>query len=264
MNSENGVLADNEETVVSHAEEIEHCISLLDKGFIKAIKTSELGYIANQEVKKNILDYFKSRDSGPIEQENLAKGYDCIPLKFSNWTVSDFEEFGIRVVPGAIVRYGAYIGQSVVLMPCFVNIGAYIDDGTMIDTWATVGSCAQIGKNCHISGGAGIGGVLEPIGNTPVVIEDDVFIGARSEIAEGVVVGRGSVISMGVYIGASTPIVDYDTGERWTGIIPKESVVIPGSITNPTSGIGTYAAVVKKKVDGKTKEKIQLDSTFRK
>lgn len=161
MNSENGVMADNEEIIVSHTEEVEHCISLLDKGFIKAIKISELGYMANHEVKKNILKYFKSRNSGPIEQENLAKGYDCIPLKFSSWAVSDFEEFGLRVVPGAIVRYGAYIGRSVVLMPCFVNIGAYIDDGTMIDTWATVGSCAQIGKNCHISGGAGIGGVLE-------------------------------------------------------------------------------------------------------
>jgi 2,3,4,5-tetrahydropyridine-2,6-dicarboxylate N-succinyltransferase len=192
------------------------------------------------------------------------KSFDKFDLKFEAWTAADFERAQIRVVPGAIVRRGAFLGPSTVLMPCFVNIGAYVGAGTMIDTWATVGSCAQIGSGCHISGGAGIGGVLEPLTDSPVVVEDGVFVGARSEIAEGVRVRRGAVISMGVFLGRSTPIVDRATGEISYGEVPEGAVVVPGSVTKPSSpGIATYAAVIVKYADDRTRKQVALNELVR-
>jgi 2,3,4,5-tetrahydropyridine-2-carboxylate N-succinyltransferase len=187
--------------------------------------------------------------------------YDKAPLKFETWSETDFEQHGIRAVPGSIVRKGAYIGKQVVLMPCFVNMGAYIDTGTMIDTHASVGSCAQVGRHCHISGGAGIGGVLEPEGALPTIIEDNCFIGARSEIAEGVVVGKGSVIAMGVYISASTKIFNTEDQSISYGYIPPYSVVVPGSI--PYKGANIYCAMIIKQVTESTRKKTSINELLR-
>ena len=190
--------------------------------------------------------------------------YDKVPLKFANWTKEDWEKARIRVVAGAVVRQSAYLGKNVVVMPSFVNVGAYVGDGTMIDTWATVGSCAQVGARCHISGGAGIGGVLEPLQAAPVIIEDGCFIGARSEVAEGVVIGRGSVLSMGVFIGASTKIIDRETGEVTYGFVPPYSVVVPGtSPPKQTGGVSLAAAVIVKRVDAKTRAKTSINELLR-
>ena len=192
--------------------------------------------------------------------------YDKVSLKFANWNEDDFKKSGFRALPGCVVRRGSYIGKNVVLMPSFVNIGAYVDDSTMVDTWSTIGSCAQIGKNCHISGGVGIGGVLEPLQSNPVIIEDDCFIGARSEIAEGVIVEKGSVISMGVYIGASTKIIDRSTGEIIIGRVPAYSVVVSGSMISENSkdkNLSLYCAVIVKKVDEKTRSKTSINELLR-
>jgi len=191
-----------------------------------------------------------------------------VPSKFAGWTPARFREAGFRAVPNCVVRRSAYVAPGVVLMPCFVNLGAYVDSGTMIDTWATVGSCAQIGKNCHISGGAGIGGVLEPLQASPVIVEDNCFIGARSEVAEGVILRQGSVISMGVYIGASTRIVDRESGETFQGEVPAYSVVVPGSLPGkPTKNGGAspslYCAVIVKRVDEKTRAKTSINELLR-
>ena len=190
-----------------------------------------------------------------------------MPSKFAGWSTNRFRDAGFRAVPGAIVRRSAYIAPNVVLMPSFVNLGAYVDSGTMVDTWATVGSCAQIGKNCHLSGGVGIGGVLEPLQAGPTIIEDDCFIGARSEVVEGVVVGEGSVISMGVFIGASTKIVDRATGEVFMGRVPPYSVVVPGSLPGKAIGDGAgpslYCAVIVKRVDEKTRAKTSINELLR-
>jgi 2,3,4,5-tetrahydropyridine-2-carboxylate N-succinyltransferase len=190
------------------------------------------------------------------------KWFDKIPLKTSGWKHEDFEKAGFRAVPGAIVRYGSYIGKNVVLMPSFVNIGAYVGNGTMIDTWATVGSCAQIGENCHISGGTGIGGVLEPLQANPVIIGNNCFIGARSEIAEGVIVEDGAVIGMGVFIGKSTKIVNRETGAVTFGVVPKNSVVVAGSLPS-SGGVNLYAAVIVKQVDDKTRSKTSINELLR-
>ena len=189
--------------------------------------------------------------------------WDKVPSKFEGWGDNRFREAGFRAVPNCIVRRSAFVARGVVLMPCFVNLGAYVDEGTMVDTWATVGSCAQIGKNCHISGGAGIGGVLEPLQADPVIIEDNCFIGARSEVAEGVIVREGAVLSMGVYIGASTKIVNRATGEIHRGEVPAYSVVVPGSLPDPKGGPSLYCAVIVKQVDAQTRSKTSVNELLR-
>ena len=242
-------------------------IALLDAGALRVAEPHADGWCVNAWVKKAILLSFKLNDFYMFAGKT-SPWYDKIPLKFNDWTEDDFKKGGFRLVPGAIVRNGAYIGRNVVLLPSFVNIGAYIGDGTMIDTWSTVGTCAQIGRNCHISGGVGIGGVLEPLQAGPVIIEDNCFIGARAEIAEGVVVGTGSVISMGVYLGASTKIIDRETGEIHRGRVPAGSVVVSGTLPGKpfpdgTPGPGLYCAVIVKKVDAGTRSKTSINNLLR-
>lgn len=215
----------------------------------------------NQWLKKAILLSFKINNN-TLSEVGDFKYFDKVPLKFQKWTEDDFKNTGFRAVAGSIVRDGSFVGKNVVLMPSFVNIGAYIGEGTMIDSWATVGSCAQIGKNCHISGGAGIGGVLEPLQANPVIIEDNCFIGARSEIVEGVIVGKGSVISMGVYIGQSTKIVNRETGKITYGKIPEYSVVVPGTIASK-GNVSLSCAVIIKTVDEKTRSKTGINELLR-
>jgi 2,3,4,5-tetrahydropyridine-2-carboxylate N-succinyltransferase len=217
----------------------------------------------------------KSRSSVfPPEPQHHDRGpgksgwYDKVPSKFENWDAKRFSEAGFRAVPDCAVRYSSFIAKNVVLMPCFINVGAYVGEGTMIDTWSTVGSCAQIGKNCHISGGVGIGGVLEPLQGNPVIIEDNVFIGARSEVAEGVIVEEGAVLSMGVFIGASTKIIDRESGEVIMGRVPAYSVVIPGTLPgkpmgNGQPGPGLACAVIVKRVDEKTRSKTSINELLR-
>jgi 2,3,4,5-tetrahydropyridine-2,6-dicarboxylate N-succinyltransferase len=215
----------------------------------------------NQWLKKAVLLSFRLNDMAVIKGgPGKAVWWDKVPSKFDGWKAAQFKKAGFRAVPGSVVRRGAFIAPNVVLMPSFVNIGAYVDSATMVDTWATVGSCAQIGKNCHISGGAGIGGVLEPVQAGPVVIEDDCFIGARAEVAEGVVVRKGSVLSMGVYLGASTKIVDRESGKVYVGEVPPYSVVVPGSLPGKAlpdgkPGPSLYCAVIVKRVDEQTRSK---------
>jgi Tetrahydrodipicolinate N-succinyltransferase len=192
-----------------------------------------------------------------------ASWWDKVPSKFSHWDAKNFTDAGFRAVPNAVVRHSAYIAPGVVLMPSFVNLGAYVDEGTMVDTWATIGSCAQIGKNCHISGGAGIGGVLEPLQAGPVIIEDNVFVGARSEVAEGVIVREGAVLSMGVYLGASTKIIDRATGDVYRGEVPAYSVVVPGSMPSADGGPSLYCAVIVKTVDAQTRSKTGINELLR-
>jgi 2,3,4,5-tetrahydropyridine-2-carboxylate N-succinyltransferase len=244
---------------------IESIIEDLENGKLRCANKTGSTWEVNTFVKKAILLYMKLKSSTllSLKSENFSLNYyDKIPLKFQSFTEEKFKEGGFRVVPGSIVRKGAFIGKRVILMPSFVNIGAFIDEGTMIDTWATVGSCAQIGKNCHISGGAGIGGVLEPVSERPVIIENNVFIGARSEVAEGVIVEENSVLSMGVYLGASTPIVNRETGEIFKGRIPKGSVVVPGSVPSK-NGVNLYAAIIVKTVDERTRQKTSLNELLR-
>ena len=244
-------------------------LAALDAGQIRICEKKDGVWQVNQWIKKAILLSFRLNDNFLSKQQtvsgNALSYFDKVPLKFANWTEEDFRKAGFRAVPGAVVRHSAFIAKNVVLLPSFVNLGAYVDEGTMIDTWATVGSCAQIGKNCHISGGAGIGGVLEPLQANPVIIEDDCFIGARSEIAEGVIVEKGSVISMGVYIGASTKIIDRETGEIFYGRVPAYSVVVPGNIasTKGDKNVSLYAAVIVKKVDEKTRSKTSVNELLR-
>ncbi len=261
------------ELLSKNANLIKNVIKLLDSGELKPAEKQQNGeWKVNEWVKKAILLFFKI---SPMEEFNWGRGpfageltwVDKIPLKFEGWKKQDFLKASIRATPGSIVRFGSHIGENCVLMPSFVNIGASIGSGTMIDTWATVGSCAQIGKNCHISGGVGIGGVLEPISASPVIIEDDCFIGARSEITEGVIVRSGSVISMGVYLSQSTKIIDRETGEIFKGEIPANSVVVPGSISSPISENGlqtsTYAAIIVKKADDSTRGKTATTQILR-
>ena len=245
-------------------EAVQKTIELTDKGEVRVAQKINGKWTVNQWVKKAILLSFK------INEMTMSKGpyttwYDKVPGKSVAWNESDWKKAGYRHVPNGVVRKGSFIGKNVVLMPCFVNLGAYVDEGTMIDTWASVGSCAQIGKNCHVSGGAGIGGVLEPLQAGPVIVEDNCFIGARSEIAEGVIVEEGAVISMGVYIGASTKIVDRTTGNVTYGKVPAYSVVVPGSIKNKKNpdGPSLYCAVIVKKVDEKTRSKTSINDLLR-
>jgi 2,3,4,5-tetrahydropyridine-2-carboxylate N-succinyltransferase len=248
---------------------VEMALDLLDRGELRVAEKAEAGWTIHQWLKKVVLLSFRLNDMAVIEGgPGGAVWWDKVPSKFAGWDAPRFREAGFRAVPGCVVRRSAYIAPGVVLMPCFVNLGAYIDCGSMIDTWATVGSCAQIGRNCHISGGAGIGGVLEPLQAGPVVIEDDCFIGARAEVAEGVIVERGSVLSMGVYLGASTKIVDRATGEVFVGRVPPYSVVVSGSmpgklLPDGSPGPSLYCAVIVKRVDAGTRSKTSINELLR-
>ena len=256
-------------------EAVEEALSLLDSGQARVAEPQgNHQWQVNQWLKKAVLLSFRLNDMVvmPGGAEHPVAGpsvwWDKVPLKFSGWSDADFTKGGFRAVPGAIVRHSAFIAPSVVLMPSFVNLGAYVDSGTMVDTWATVGSCAQIGKNVHLSGGAGIGGVLEPLQAGPVIIEDDCFIGARSEVVEGVVVEKGAVLSMGVFIGASTKIIDRNTGEVHMGRVPAYSVVVPGSmpgkpLADGTPGPSLSCAVIIKQVDERTRSKTSVNDLLR-
>ncbi len=251
-------------------EAVEQALALLDRGAARVAERAPDGtWRVNQWLKKAVLLSFRLNDMTVIDGgPGQAVWWDKVPSKFDGWGDNSFRSAGFRAVPGAIVRRSAYVAAGVVLMPSFVNLGAYVDQGTMIDTWATVGSCAQIGKNCHISGGAGIGGVLEPLQAGPVIIEDNCFVGARSEVAEGVVVREGSVLSMGVFLGASTKIVDRDSGEVLQGEVPPYSVVVPGTLPgkagkNGAASPGLYCAVIVKRVDEKTRAKTSINELLR-
>ncbi|TDR89871.1 2,3,4,5-tetrahydropyridine-2-carboxylate N-succinyltransferase [Enterovirga rhinocerotis] len=250
-------------------EAVEAAIAALDSGKARVAEKSGGEWQVHQWLKKAVLLSFRLNDMAPISGgPGGAPWWDKVPSKFEGWNADGFKAAGFRAVPNCIVRRGAYIAPGVVLMPSFVNLGAYVDEGTMVDTWATVGSCAQIGKNCHISGGAGIGGVLEPLQANPVVIEDNCFVGARSEVAEGVIVGEGSVLSMGVFLGASTKIVDRQTGEVFVGRVPPYSVIVPGSLPGKplpdgTPGPSLYCAVIVKRVDAQTRSKTGINELLR-
>ncbi|WP_354669859.1 2,3,4,5-tetrahydropyridine-2,6-dicarboxylate N-succinyltransferase [Bartonella sp. TP] len=242
---------------------IENVIDALDHGALRVAEQDIEGkWQAKEWVKQAILLYFRFNPTHMMGDKVSGVFYDKIEQKFATWTEDLFKYARIRVAPGAIVRTGSFIGPNAVLMPCFVNIGAYIGEGTMVDSWATVGSCAQIGKNVHLSGGVGIGGVLEPLQDSPTIIEDGCFIGARSEIVEGCVIGQGSVLSMGVYIGKSTKIIDRETGEIHQGYVPPYSVVVPGSVPSK-GGVNLYCAVIVKKVDEKTRAKTSVNELLR-
>ncbi|MGH1419457.1 MAG: 2,3,4,5-tetrahydropyridine-2,6-dicarboxylate N-succinyltransferase [Hyphomicrobiaceae bacterium] len=245
-------------------------LDLLDSGQARvAEKNSDGEWIVNQWLKKAVLLSFRLNDMTTISGgSGGGSWWDKVPSKFDGWGAPEFKKAGFRAVPNCIVRRSAHIAPGVVLMPSFVNLGAYVDSGTMVDTWATVGSCAQIGKNVHLSGGAGIGGVLEPLQAGPVIIEDNCFIGARAEVAEGVLVGEGSVLSMGVYIGASTKVIDRATGEIFMGRVPPYSVVVSGTLPGKdlpdgTPGPGLYCAVIVKRVDEKTRSKTSINELLR-
>ena len=238
----------------------------LDKGKIRVCEKVNNEWIVNKWIKKAILLSFRLNDNEIIKASH-ATWFDKVESKTAKWNKEDHLNAGFRYVPDAVVRKSAFIAKGVILMPSFVNLGAYVDEGTMIDTWATVGSCAQIGKNCHISGGAGIGGVLEPLQANPVIIEDNCFIGARSEVAEGVIVGEGAVLSMGVFIGASTKIVDRETGEIHMGKVPPYSVIVPGTLPGKKNDSdlnpSLYCVVIVKKVDERTRSKTSINDLLR-
>ncbi|MBL8598574.1 MAG: 2,3,4,5-tetrahydropyridine-2,6-dicarboxylate N-succinyltransferase [Devosia sp.] len=244
-------------------------LELLDTGKARvAEKASDGGWTVNQWLKKAVLLSFRLNDNAVIQGPGGTTWWDKVPSKFEGWGENRFREAGFRAVPGSIVRRGSHIGRGVILMPSFVNIGAYVDEGSMVDGWATVGSCAQIGKNVHLSGGVGIGGVLEPMQAGPTIIEDNCFIGARSEVVEGVVVGEGSVLSMGVYIGSSTKIIDRATGEIFMGRVPPYSVVVSGNLPgkplpNGQPGPSLYCAVIVKRVDEQTRSKTSINDLLR-
>ena len=243
---------------------VDRALGLLDSGELRIAEKQDGAWTVHQWLKKAVLLSFRLN---PMEMISGAPGnahwWDKVPSKFAGWGEKEFANAGFRAVPGAIVRRGAYVAPGAVLMPSFVNIGARVGEGTMVDTWATVGSCAQIGGNVHISGGAGIGGVLEPLQAGPVIIEDDCFIGARSEVAEGVIVERGSVLSMGVFLGASTKIVDRASGEVHYGRVPEYSVVVPGSLPGKDGGPGLACAVIVKRVDERTRSKTSINELLR-
>jgi len=260
----------NAQTTGDVRDAVELALNMLDKGEARVAEQQADGqWKVNQWLKKAVLLSFRPNDMSPITGgPGGAHWWDKVPSKFEDYSEQKFRESGFRAVPGAIVRRSAFIGRNVVLMPSFVNLGAYVDEATMIDTWSTVGSCAQIGKNVHISGGVGIGGVLEPLQAGPVIIEDDCFIGARSEVAEGVIVRKGAVLSMGVFIGASTKILDRATGEVFTGEVPAYSVVVPGTLPgrplpDGSPGPSLYCAVIVKRVDEKTRSKTSINELLR-
>lgn len=249
---------------------VDTALNALDSGEVRVAEKQGADWTVNQWAKKAVLLSFRLNDMAPIEG-GPGKGttwWDKVPSKFEGWGDNQWRDAGFRAVPNCTVRRSAYIAPGVVLMPSFVNLGAYVDEGTMVDTWATVGSCAQIGKNVHISGGAGIGGVLEPLQANPVVIEDNCFIGARSEVAEGVIVREGSVLSMGVFLGQSTKIIDRATGEIFMGEVPAYSVVVPGALPGKplpdgTPGPSLYCAVIVKRVDAQTRSKTSINELLR-
>ncbi len=267
----------NAQTQGAVREAVEEALVLLDSGRARVAekipgKTGVEAWQINQWLKKAVLLSFRLEDNVPFMTApgagGQAFGYDKVPLKYANWDAAQFKAAGFRAVPGSVVRRSAYIAPNVILMPSFVNLGAYVDSGTMVDTWATVGSCAQIGKNVHLSGGVGIGGVLEPLQANPTIIEDNCFIGARSEVVEGVIVGEGAVLSMGVFIGASTRIVDRETGKVHMGYVPPYSVVVPGSmpgkaLPDGTPGPSLYCAVIVKTVDAQTRSKTGINELLR-
>lgn len=266
----------NSETRGAVRDAVDSALTLLDFGAVRVAEpdgtaTESGGWRVNQWLKKAVLLSFRLNDNALIKADSdfagngpsLGTWWDKVPLKFDRWTEEDFRRGGFRVVPGSVVRRGAFIGKGAVLMPSFVNIGAHVGEGTMVDTWATVGSCAQIGKNVHLSGGAGIGGVLEPLQADPVIIGDGAFIGARAEVAEGVRVGEGAVLSMGVYLGASTKIIDRATGEVHRGVVPPYSVVVPGSIGGGDGKPALYCAVIVKRVDAQTRSKTSINELLR-
>ncbi len=248
---------------------VEAALDALDGGTRRVAEKDGARWRVHQWLKKAVLLSFRLNDMSVIANgPGESSWWDKIPSKFAKWDAARFRQAGFRAVPSAVVRHSAFIAPGVVLMPSFVNVGAYVDSGTMIDTWATVGSCAQIGKNCHISGGAGIGGVLEPVQAEPVIVEDDCFIGARSEVAEGVILERGSVLAMGVFLGASTRIIDRQTGETYQGRVPAYSVVVPGSLPGKplpdgSPGPSLYCAVIVKRVDERTRAKTSINELLR-
>jgi len=243
-------------------EAVGEVIASLDSGRLRVAEKLDGAWVTHQWLKKAVLLSFRLEDNTPIEAGSL-QFFDKVPTKFAGWTKSDFAAGGFRVVPPAVARRGAFIARNVVLMPSYVNIGAWVGEGTMVDTWATVGSCAQIGRNVHLSGGVGIGGVLEPIQANPTIIEDNCFIGARSEVVEGVVVEENSVLSMGVFIGASTKIVDRQSGEIHYGRVPAGSVVVPGSLPSGEGKPSLYCAVIVKRVDAQTRAKTAINDLLR-
>ena len=254
----------NTETTGDVRDAVRAALDLLDNGHVRVAAPTEGGWTVQQWLKKAVLLSFRLNASHAISGgPGGGAWWDKVDSKFHDWDNDDFHAAGFRAVPGAIVRHSAFVAKNAVLMPCFINVGAYVDEGTMIDTWSTVGSCAQIGKNCHISGGVGIGGVLEPLQADPVIIEDNVFIGARSEVAEGVRVETGAVLSMGVFLGASTKIVDRDTGEIFMGRVPAYSVVVPGTLPAANGGPSLACAVIVKRVDEKTRSKTSINELLR-
>ena len=252
---------------------VERALALLDSGHARvASRGADGAWTTHQWLKKAVLLSFRLNDNVVMRAGDRGAGsaapgigpfFDKVPNKFGDWTASDYQAAGFRSVPGAIVRQGAFVARNVVLMPSFVNIGAYVDEGSMVDAWATVGSCAQIGKNVHLSGGAGIGGVLEPLQANPTIIEDGCFIGARAEVAEGVIVREGAVLAMGVYLSASTRIVDRATGEVFRGEVPAYSVVVPGALPDANGGPSLYCAVIVKRVDAQTRAKTGVNELLR-
>lgn len=244
-------------------EAVEHVIAELNKGRLRVATREAVGkWTVHQWIKKAVLLSFRLKDNALMKAGDLGF-YDKVPTKFAHLSAEEMAATGVRVVPPAVARRGSYIAKGAILMPSFVNIGAYVDEGTMVDTWATVGSCAQVGKNVHLSGGVGLGGVLEPLQANPTIIEDNCFIGARSEVVEGVIVEENSVISMGVYIGQSTPIYDRATGETVYGRVPAGSVVISGSLPKDGGRYNLYAAIIVKKVDAKTRSTTSLNDLLR-
>ncbi|MFA6302416.1 MAG: 2,3,4,5-tetrahydropyridine-2,6-dicarboxylate N-succinyltransferase [Legionella sp.] len=241
---------------------VEEVLSCLDNGQFRVAEQINNEWVVHQWLKKAVLLSFKLYPNEVIEA-GFCQFFDKVPLKFKEYSEADFQKTGVRVVPPAVVRRGAFVGKNTVLMPSYVNLGAYIDEGTMVDTWATVGSCAQIGKNVHLSGGVGIGGVLEPLQANPTIIEDNCFIGARSEVVEGVIIERNSVLSMGVYIGQSTKIYNRLTGEVSYGRVPAGSVVVPGNLPSKDGTYSLYCAVIVKQVDEKTRAKVSINELLR-
>ncbi len=237
-------------------------LAMLNDGSARVAEKVAGEWVVHQWLKKAVLLSFRIWDNEVVDGGD-SKYFDKVPLKYADYDQAMFEKDGVRIVPPATVRTGSYVGKNVVVMPSYVNIGAYVDEGSMVDTWATVGSCAQIGKNVHLSGGVGIGGVLEPLQAGPTIIEDNCFIGARSEIVEGVVVGEGAVISMGVFIGQSTRIFDRETGEVHYGRVPAGSVVVPGNLPSKCGTYSLYAAIIVKKVDAKTRAKVGINALLR-
>jgi len=244
-------------------EAVAHVINELDQGKIRVAEKIAGAWTVHQWIKKAVLLSFRLEDNAPMPGGGAMQFYDKVPTKFAQMDATQFARAGVRVVPPAVARRGSFMAKNVVLMPSYVNIGAYVDEGTMVDTWATVGSCAQIGKNVHLSGGVGIGGVLEPLQANPTIIEDNCFIGARSEVVEGVIVEENSVLSMGVFIGQSTKIYDRASGEIHYGRVPSGSVVVPGSLPDSTGKVNLYCAVIVKRVDAQTRSKTSINELLR-